>query len=455
MNAAILCLAAWVTCTQNAPPLREFPGAEIFNPQPRFATSVAVNRADGVYREREELRVQFGSHLQSYLYLLYHTADGKTSLMFPNGIDSTNRIAASTPVEVPPADGSYVFRVSGSFRLEVLQVVASQHPLEELDELLQPGGRAAEVSQRTLSRLQTRLLKNPGTWAEHRLPIQTIRRGDSAPAARPANRVGLFIGIGKYRDPEISPTHDELRQSAVVLHDLMVQHGGLAKEQARLVVDEDATKANLREQITEWLPSITRPGDTVFIYFSGHAARLEDGDPSEPDGKDETIGPYDVDAGPKDLPQSERLRRFRETNIVDDTLARWLQELHGRQIVLILDTCWSGGFIQSKGLSQLLTNELARTKDLVQPNTLVLTSCASDEQSLFEGTRNKTMWFTYCLTEAIEQRKVERALTVQAAFHHAHRRMRELLREGNAGREQEPQMADNLLLPVVLVPGSK
>ncbi len=208
----------------------------------------------------------------------------------------------------------------------------------------------------------------------------------------------------------------------------------------------------MQESITRWLPSVSRPGDTVFIYFSGHAAKLDDGDSTKPDGRDETIGPYDVDVGPATLPCAERMRLFRKTNIVDDTMARWLQELHGRQIVLILDTCWSGGIVEGKGLPRILDNELSRTKDIVQPNTMILTSCASDEQSLFEGTRNKTMWFTYCLCEALERRDRSRPLTVQAAFEYAKKRLKVLLREGNAGREQEPTLSDNILLPIVFAP---
>jgi hypothetical protein len=445
-------LVTGAVAAQNPPPA-SFPGAGITNPQPSFATAVSVDRVDGVYRERDSLRVQFGSHVESYLYLLYHTVDGKTSLMFPNGVQADNRTPPSQPVVIPPDDSRYLFRVAPPLGKEVLQVLASRHALSELDALVQPGSRAAAVPPETLSQLQVRLLSDASSWAEHRILIETVPGDAPAPRVTPARRAGLFIGIGQYRDPKISATHEELRQSAIVLHDLMLEQGGLEKEHTRLVLDQEATKANIQQLITAWLPEVSSPGDTVFIYFSGHAAKLQDaGDPTEPDGRDETIGPYDIDAGPANLPQAERLRRFRETNIVDDTLARWLQGLHGRQIVLIIDTCWSGGLVESKGLPQLMDNELARTKDIVQPNTLVLTSCASDEQSLFEGTRNKTMWFTYCLGEAIARRDKSKPLTVQAAFASAKKRMKELLREGNAGREQEPQMTDNALLPIVLVP---
>ena len=37
---------------------------------------------------------------------------------------------------------------------------------------------------------------------------------------------------------------------------------------------EQATKARLEELIARWLPSVSQPGDTVFIYFSGHAGHV-------------------------------------------------------------------------------------------------------------------------------------------------------------------------------------
>ncbi len=217
--------AGLLAVAQTVPARPAFPGAGIINEQPRFATAVYVNRPDGIYRERDILRVEFGCHVESCLYLLYHTVDGQTNLMFPNGLQTDNRIPAETLVAIPPDDGNYVFRVAPPLGQEVLQVLASQQPLPELDNLVKAGGRSAVVPAAVLSSLQSRLLKEPATWAEHRMAIETIPGDAPAPAVMQASRVGLFIGIGKYRDPETSPTHEELRHSAVVLHDLMLEAG--------------------------------------------------------------------------------------------------------------------------------------------------------------------------------------------------------------------------------------
>ena len=272
---------------------------------------------------------------------------------------------------------------------------------------------------------------------------------------QPARRIGLFVGIGKYLHPEFAHTHVELGNSAVVMHELMRKQGQLDPQRTRLVLDQQATKANLQELIVRWLPSVSRPGDTVFLYFSGHAGQFDAEDTGEPSRKEQTIGPYDLNAGPDNLPIAQRMAIYRASNISSRTLARWLQELSGRQIVCIFDTCHSGGLFRSKGLGKdFLVNESAQMKAVAQMNMLVLASCAADEQSLFEGTRNTTMWFTYCLTEAIEQANLPRPLMVHTAFEYSRKRMRSLLQEGNAGREQEPQIVDTTLLPVELIPAT-
>jgi hypothetical protein len=433
-------------------PALDFPGAGLWNGQPPFLASVAVDRADGVYRDGDKLRVQFVAERDAYLYLLYHQADGHSLLLFPNEAQSNNRTAARQRVVIPGPGDEYRFRIRPPLGREVLQVLATVQPAGELDALVVKLGRAPAVPPSVLARLAERLRKDPTGWTEHRVPLQTLAKA-AEPPPRPAARVGLFIGIGKYLHPECAPTHKELSHSAEVLHQLLLRHGKLDPQRTRLVLDEQATKANLEQLLVRWLPSVSQPGDTVFIYFSGHAGQMDCLDGSEPDGKDECLGPYDLEGYREgDTPEQARAR-FRQTNILDDTLARWLEELHGRQVVLILDTCFSGGVVEAKQLAKkLLANEVQRVKDIAQMNTLVLASCASDEQSLFEGTRSGTMWFTHCLIEAIETAAGHRPLTVQQAFELSRVRMRQLLREGNAAREQEPQMTDNILLPVPLVP---
>ena len=365
---------------------------------------------------------------EAFLYLIYHQADGRSLLLFPNQAHPDNRIPARKAVTIPPPGEEFRFRVGPPFGTEVLQVLAALKPLEELDRLVKKTGQRAAGGAELIAQLQTRLMKDTKTWAEHRLPIRTLA-GPRDALPQKAARVGLFIGIGKYLHPELAKTHEELGHSAEVMRDLMCKRGGLDPAKTRLVLNEKATKANLQELIARWLPGVSRPGDTVFLYFSGHVEQFDSADPARPNAKDAVLAPYDLSSGEGNLPASQRARLYFASAIYDSTLARWLQELQGRQLVLILDTCHGGGLPASSDLAKSFFLEQAEgIKSINRMNLVILTSCVADEQVPFERIRNKTMCFTDCLAEAVE-RDQTRPLTVPQAFQYARRRMPLLQKE--------------------------
>jgi len=388
------------------------------------------------------------------LYLLYHQADGTTALLFPNVADRQTLVSGREKKQLPVPEGNFRFRVQAPFGLEVLQVLASTTQLPELDALVAPGqGAAPDVSQDLIDRLAARLNYDGPDWAEHRIKLETLpKRAAPQPPQRAvgSERIALFVGIGKYQHPELAETHVELSNSASVMYRYMLDRGKLNPQRTRLLLDEKATRSKIEESVTQWLPSVSRPGDTVFVYFSGHGGQYETTNKSEPDGKDEALAPYDLTAGHAESPPADRQAAIIKSSILDDTFARWLQELSGRQVVVILDTCHSGGVTAGKSAALAWAEQQSgRLKDISQLNTVILASCAVDEQSLFAGTRNQTMWFTYCLTELFENRQ---PITVQAAYQYAQKRMRELLKEGNALHTQEPQLVDRAMLPIALIP---
>jgi len=432
------------------PPLR-FPGEALFNGRPPFLAGVVVDREDHVYQEGDKVRIRGIANHDANLYMIYHQADGASLLIFPNVVQRSSHVAAGKPILVPASERELRIRIQGPFGREVLQVLATLEPLKELNDLVGSTQQFPVVSPQLLGRIGKRLQEHPQTWTEHRVPIETVAN-QPLPPQRKADRVGLFIGIGKYLHPPNAPTHEELGHSAVVMHDLMLNLGGLDPQRTRLMMNEQATKRNIEEQITRWLPSVSKPGDTVFIYFSGHAGRIETADSDEPGRMESTIGPYDLSPGEANMTPEQHHAIWRETNITSQELARWMEELSGRQIVFILDTCHSGGLLRTKALGKdFFVKEAAGVKAVAQMNMVVLTACAEDEQSLFEGTPNTTMWFTYCLSQIMEKPDRPHPLTVQTTFADSVRLMRQLLHQGNAPREQEPQMTDTALMPIVLL----
>ena len=59
-----------------------------------------------------------------------------------------------------------------------------------------------EVDIAKVREAQAALKNTPGEWAEHHVEMTTVAPA-AAPAPKLAKRIGLFVGVGKYVDPNI------------------------------------------------------------------------------------------------------------------------------------------------------------------------------------------------------------------------------------------------------------
>ena len=188
--------------------------------------------------------------------------------------------------------------------------------------------------------------------------------------------------------------------------------------------------------ITRWLPSVSRPGDTVFIYFSGHGMQIPDDANDEADRMDECILSARLHVGPRVLEElikqyndkkitnadlRNRVEQWaklyeeagengaqaliRSTAVSDDTFGHWLQRLSGRQVLVILDTCHGGGFATTeKGLTSagkaksfdFLEGEMGRLKDIGQTDQAMLAAAMAPEVA-YERSSEDYSLMTNCL----------------------------------------------------------
>jgi hypothetical protein len=429
------------------PPSPDFPGASLFNSHPPFLVGVKVNHDDMLYRDGDKVWAEFTVEKEAHLYLIYHQADGTSLLMFPNEAKIDNRIPAGKTVTIPPLDQDYRFRVGPPLGKEVFQVIASLEPLDELDGLVKKTGRAAVVSREALAKLCDRLLKEPASWTEHRVPIHTIAK-QALPPERKPSRAGLFIGVDKYQDPKLSEPLEQIRRSAEQMAKAMQERGKLDPSRVKTILGEEATRANIEEAITKWLPSVTQPGDTVFIYYMGHGSTVESLDPNKPGGRDGLLAAYDNDLG-RINSQEEFAARAREKLISDDALARWLQELSGRQIVLMLEACHSGSMIDAQVLGKFLARQAALTKGISQLNMVAIVGCGVDE-SIVTLKAEETAHMARYLSAAM--RDLPAPLPVRQAYEHYRQRLKEWMRSHRLQGTMEPVMIDSALLSIPLVP---
>lgn len=150
--------------------------------------------------------------------------------------------------------------------------------------------------------------------------------------AEPPRRWALIVGAGDYREFGDEPGGDlpGAANDARAMRDVLVSRWGFPAAGVRVLVDSAATREGIRRGLTEWLPSVAKPGDLVVFYFSGHGSQVLDQGGDEDDGLDETLCPTDV------------LRGRGTNDIRDDELGAWLRALPTRNVSVILDACHSG-----------------------------------------------------------------------------------------------------------------
>jgi hypothetical protein len=155
----------------------------------------------------------------------------------------------------------------------------------------------------------------------------------------------------------------------------------------------------------------------------------------------------------------------RNTSISDDVFGHWLQSLSGRQVVVVLDICHAGGFAtQEKSLTptaakfDFVEREMARLKDLGQPETALLAACATQQLSQVRRDGQLSV-MTDGLLGTLEA--ASGLLTLEDGFTSCSRSMQAYFDQINSQRKargeapiatHEPVLYDNCTKPVLLKP---
>ena len=419
------------------------------NPEPAFQLDVTTESAAGIYREGEQLVVNVKPERKARVYLIYHQVDGKSLLLFPNQARADNKLAAGQAVKLPSAGERYRWPVRAPFGTDVLQVVASNEPIAELDSLVKSDVRQPEVPSAQLTAINERLNKSRGTWVEKRIKVRTFARDAVA-----EGRVGIFIGVGKSRRSELYPAHEEFSQSAAAVCQAMLADGALDPARTRLVQDEKATRHELEEVFVKWLPEATHAGDTIFIYFAGYEVPSPAQDPGRAAANSLNLVPFDVDLGKSDETVSfdQWLKRYDQSVVTHARLHTWLEKFADRQVVLICDTCrppaegLAAFSVQANApASQPAAGPAATSADLT------IWSTSDYDPKFFEGTSLKRLWFSRSLIEAIVH-PGPRPLTLKTAFDLASEQWQTLLPKDHPARKYAPLLSNPDKASVVLVP---
>ncbi|RAS06125.1 uncharacterized protein DUF4384 [Ensifer adhaerens] len=189
----------------------------------------------------------------------------------------------------------------------------------------------------------------------------------AAPAV--AGDRALLIGVGNYQN---LPTEFSLPGPAndlVAMQRLLTERLGFDSASIRVLKDGQATRAEILSSMNGWLVDATKPGDRVYLYFSGHGLQVKDADGDEADGLDEAIAPADIAAGETDW----------QGAVLDDEIDAVLERLKGRAVTVVIDACHSGTI--SRSLSEDITKPIDGARFLPRPDAKPV------EQALTRGLR--------------------------------------------------------------------
>ena len=201
--------------------------------------------------------------------------------------------------------------------------------------------------------------------------------------------VALVIGVGDYLRAERVPRLPFATRDALALADSLADPALCAfpADQVVVLTDGEARRDEVVQRLSRWLPAQARNTDLVVIYFAGHGI-------VQPVGRREEGFLLPHDADPDDV-----ITR----GIAMSDLARWIDGLDTRAVVVCLDCCHAGMVLGQRDASSSARNMELRPailQGMAGRGRYLIASCDEGQKS-FECADLGHGLFTYHLLQGI------------------------------------------------------
>jgi len=197
------------------------------------------------------------------------------------------------------------------------------------------------------------------------------------------NAYAIVIGVEKYRQK--LPKADFAGNDARIMAEYLEKVMGYPGENIVTLINNYATKSDLEKYLGKWLSNNAEKDSSVFIYYSGHGA-------PNPKTGDAYLVPYDGDPS-----------FIEETGYPLKRLYAKLDKLPAREIIVVLDSCFSGAggrSVIAKGTRPLVMN---MDKQVSHSNRIaILTASAGNQISSTHDEKGHGL-FTYFLLKGIKE----------------------------------------------------
>jgi metacaspase-1 len=202
----------------------------------------------------------------------------------------------------------------------------------------------------------------------------------------------LIIGINRYQNQNLGKLSNAILKDAFDIQTILqsADYCGYARDHVRVLLNDEATADGIREGL-RWLARSASSGATALVYFSGHGGRIE----------------IDSQANHYLIPYNCDLADLDGTAISNQELTQLLHDIRASKFLALLDSCYSGGAAQAKGLragdkasEEVYFNELAHSQLDQGRGRIIIASSRSEEASHVLAEMDNSL-FTHYLLEAL------------------------------------------------------
>ena len=196
------------------------------------------------------------------------------------------------------------------------------------------------------------------------------------------NAYAIVIGVEKYR--QNLPKADFAVKDAEVMTEYLEKVFGYPQENIVTLLNDRASFVDFAKYFEKWLPNNVEENGNVFVYYSGHGA-------PNPNTGDAYLVPYDGDPS-----------FIEQTGYSLKRLYHNLNKLPAKEIIVVLDSCFSGAggrSVLAKGARPLVMNI---DKQVFHSERIAIFSAASGSQISSTHEEKGHGLFTYFFLKGIK-----------------------------------------------------
>jgi len=242
-----------------------------------------------------------------------------------------------------------------------------------------------EMTEKSMRKGKTQLASNRETLSTvvksdvDELPVMQVKPNKNAYA--------IVIGVEKYR--QNLPKADFAARDAALMAEYLEKVFGYPQENIVTLLDDRASFVDFAKYFEKWLPNNIEENGTVFVYYSGHGA-------PNPNTGDAYLVPYDGDPS-----------FIEQTGYSLKRLYHNLNKLPAKEIIVVLDSCFSGAggrSVLAKGARPLVMN---MDKQVFHSDRIAILSAAAGNQISSTYEEKGHGLFTYFFLRGIKDGNTE------------------------------------------------